>query len=68
MVGLRVRPLGLPRIISVTDLDNARSIALMKRLGLSFVEDTEIVDDGLTFDGVLYALTSDQWADQEASG
>ena len=60
--------LRLPRIISVTDLDNARSIALMKRLGMSFVENTEIVDDGMTFDGVLYAITSDQWADQQASG
>jgi len=60
--------LRLPRIISVTDLDNARSIALMKRLGMSFVENTEIVDDGMTFDGVLYAMTSDQWAVQQASG
>lgn len=60
--------LALPRIISLTDHDNARSIALMERLGMSFVLNTEIVDDGMTFDGVLYAMTSHQWAAQQKSG
>ncbi len=67
-LGYGFTTLRLPRIISVTDLDNVRSIALMKRLGMSFVENTVIVDDGTTFDGVLYAMTSHQWADQQTSG
>lgn len=67
-LGYGFTTLALPRIISVTDLANERSISLMKRLGMSFVENTVIVDEGMTFDGVLYAMTSHRWADQQASG
>lgn len=67
-LGYGFTELGLPRIISVTDLDNVRSIDLMKRLGMSFVENSVIVDDGMTFDGVLYAMASHQWAGHQTSG
>ncbi len=53
--------LEVPKIISITDLDNTRSLAVMRRLGMTFVEQTTMVDDGLTFDAVVYALTADQW-------
>ncbi len=53
--------LSLPRIISITDTDNVRSLAVMRRLGLTFDHEAQIVDDGQTFDAVVYALTADDW-------
>jgi RimJ/RimL family protein N-acetyltransferase len=60
--------LGLPRVISMTDHDNVRSIAVMQRLGMTFVEATTIVDDGQTFDAVLYELSAKQWAEDNQGG
>ncbi len=53
--------LGLDRIISVTDEPNVRSLAVMARLGLTFLETDRITDNGETFDAVVYAITADQW-------
>ena len=53
--------LGLPRIISVTDEPNVRSLAVMRRLGLTFLETDRITDNGETFDAVVYAITAEEW-------
>jgi RimJ/RimL family protein N-acetyltransferase len=54
--------LGLERIISVTDEPNVRSLAVMRRLGLSFLENDRIEDNGTWFDAVVYAITREEWA------
>jgi RimJ/RimL family protein N-acetyltransferase len=58
--------LALPRIISMTDHDNVRSLAVMERLGLTFDHAGQIVDDGQTFDAVVYAITADDWRSSRA--
>lgn len=58
--------LGLPRIISVTDEPNVRSLAVMKRLGLTFLENDQITDNGETFDAVVYAITAEEWRRRRA--
>ena len=55
--------LGLERIISVTDEPNVRSLAVMRRLGLTFLENDRIQDNGMWFDAVVYALTRSEWAE-----
>ena len=54
--------LDLPRIISTTDEPNLRSLAVMRRLGFTFLENDRIEDNGQWFDAVVYALTRSQWA------
>jgi RimJ/RimL family protein N-acetyltransferase len=56
--------LGAPRVISMADIDppNERSIAVMRRLGLTFDHEAEVLDDGLAFSVVVYAITAEQWA------
>ena len=54
-------PLGLPRVISITEEDNRRSLAVMRRLGMVFDHQAEVVDDGQTFQAVVYSVTADQW-------
>jgi RimJ/RimL family protein N-acetyltransferase len=53
--------LGLPRIISVTDPANKRSVAVMHRLGMVFDHHAELEYEGSTFLAVVHALTADQW-------
>lgn len=55
------KKLALPRIISMTDTANVRSLAVMRRLGMTFDHESEIVDDGMTFQAVVYSLTSQAW-------
>ena len=55
--------LGLDRIISMTDETNVRSLAVMRRLGLTYLENDVITDNGVTFDSVIYAITKSQWAE-----
>ncbi|HST67281.1 MAG TPA: GNAT family N-acetyltransferase [Mycobacteriales bacterium] len=52
---------GLERIISVTDPPNVRSLAVMRRLGLTFLENDRIQDNGTWFDAVVYAMTRAEW-------
>jgi RimJ/RimL family protein N-acetyltransferase len=59
------RTLGLPRIISVTDEPNVRSLAVMRRLGLTFLENDRIQDNGVWFDAVVYAITAAEWTRSE---
>jgi len=55
-------PVGLPRVISITDRPNLRSLAVMRRLGMVFDHEAEVEDNGVTFQAVIYAITADQWA------
>jgi len=52
---------GLPRIISTTDHDNLRSQGVMRRLGMRFVREAHMVDDGVEFDAVVWAVDVDEW-------
>jgi RimJ/RimL family protein N-acetyltransferase len=54
-------PLGLPRVISITDPPNERSLAVMRRLGMQFDHAADIVDDGTTFAAVIYSVDAGQW-------
>ncbi len=57
--------LGVPRLISVTDLPNARSIAVMRRLGMVFDHEAELEDEaevgGERFRAVIHSITAEQW-------
>ena len=53
--------LDLSRVISITDLGNTRSLAVMHGLGMVFDHEAEVEDDGLTFQCVVYSLTAEQW-------
>jgi RimJ/RimL family protein N-acetyltransferase/trans-aconitate methyltransferase len=58
--------LQLPRVISMTDPPNLRSLAVMRRLGMVFDHEAEIEDMGMVFQVVVYAITSDQWRSRVA--
>ncbi len=62
-LGYGFSTLGLDRIISVTDEPNVRSLAVMRRLGLRFLENDRIQDNGTWFDAVVYAITASEWAE-----
>ena len=53
--------LHLPRVISMTDPPNLRSLAVMRRLGMTFDHEAEIEDMGMVFQAVVYAITAEQW-------
>jgi RimJ/RimL family protein N-acetyltransferase len=53
--------LGLPRIISVTDPPNLRSLAVMHRLGMRVDHYAELEYEGSVFRAVIHAMTADQW-------
>jgi hypothetical protein len=49
--------LGLPRVISITEPANLRSLAVMGRLGMVFDHQAEVEEDGVVFQAVVYAIT-----------
>jgi RimJ/RimL family protein N-acetyltransferase len=53
--------LGLPRVISITEPPNLRSLAVMRRLGMVFDHQAEVEEDGVVFQAVVYAITDGQW-------
>lgn len=55
------RRLGLPRVIAITERTNRRSLAVMQRLGMTFDHAARVVDGGVEFDAVVYAIGADQW-------
>ena len=55
--GFRVK--GLHRIISITETVNTRSLAVMKRLGMTFDHEARITEEGMEFDVVVYAIDAD---------
>jgi RimJ/RimL family protein N-acetyltransferase len=58
--------LGVPRVISITDPPNARSLAVMRRLGMVFDHAAKVEDEGVVFDAVVYSITADQWRTHRA--
>ena len=56
--------LGLPRIISITDTPNERSLAVMRRLGMTFDHAAQIEDEGEVFDAVIYSITAERWRER----
>jgi RimJ/RimL family protein N-acetyltransferase len=58
--------LGLPRVISITDPPNVRSLAVMHRLGMVFDHEAEVEDEGVLFQAVVYAITAAQWRSRAA--
>ena len=61
-------PLGLPRVISITDRPNVRSLAVMARLGMTFDHEAEVVDDGIVFQAVVYSISRDRWLGRAGGG
>ncbi|MEP6757938.1 MAG: GNAT family N-acetyltransferase [Actinomycetota bacterium] len=57
-------PLGLDRVISITDPPNVRSLAVMRRLGMSFDHEAQIEDEGIVFDAVVHAITAERWRER----
>jgi RimJ/RimL family protein N-acetyltransferase len=53
--------LDLPRVISISELSNERSLAVMRRLGMVFDHEAEVEDDGVPFHAVVYSVTHEQW-------
>jgi RimJ/RimL family protein N-acetyltransferase len=49
-----------PRIISITDRPNVRSLAVMRRLGMKFDHEAAVKDDGVDYQAVIHVLTADQ--------
>jgi RimJ/RimL family protein N-acetyltransferase len=58
--------LNLPRVISVTDEPNKRSIAVMQRLGMTVDHYATLEEDGHTFEAVVHAITRQQWEQHRA--
>ena len=54
-------PLGLERVISITDKPNERSLAVMRRLGMTFDHEAQVEDEGIVFDAVVYSITAERW-------
>lgn len=52
---------GRNRIISMADVPNARSIAVMQRLGMTFDHEARLRDGEDEFDAAIYAITVERW-------
>ncbi len=61
------RVLGAPRVISVTDVPNRRSIAVMERIGLTLDHHAELTDESGSFPAVIYSMNLAQWAEKARS-
>ncbi len=53
--------LNVARLISVADVPNLRSIAVMKRLGMTFDHEADLEEDGEQFRAVVHSITAEQW-------
>ena len=59
--------LNLPRVISVTEEVNTRSIAVMQRLGMTVDHYATLEEGGQTFEAVVHAITKEQWERKRAA-
>ena len=53
--------MSLPRVISVTQPENLRSLAVMRRLGMTFDHEADLEADEDRFHAVVYAITTEGW-------
>ncbi len=53
--------LRVPRVISITDRPNVRSLAVMRRLGMSLDHEAVVEDDGVLFEALIHVTTQEQW-------
>jgi RimJ/RimL family protein N-acetyltransferase len=53
--------LGLDHVISITERNNARSLAVMARLGLAFHHEAQVRDGNEVFDAVIHETTRERW-------
>jgi RimJ/RimL family protein N-acetyltransferase len=53
--------LQVPRVISITDRPNVRSLAVMQRLGMTLDHEADVEDDGIMFHALIHTLTADRW-------
>ena len=60
-IGHAFSTLGAARVISVSDVPNQRSIAVMQRLGMKQHELTELEIDGDKFEAVIYAINAGEF-------
>lgn len=60
--------LGLPRVISVADVPNARSVAVMQRLGMRRDHEADLEDEDGPFRAVVHVLTRADWQRSRAAG
>ncbi len=51
----------LPSVISTTDEQNARSIGVMERLGMTFDHRARIEEEGMEFDVVVHRINANEW-------
>jgi RimJ/RimL family protein N-acetyltransferase len=58
-------PLELPRVISITEPENIRSLAVMRRLGMTFDHEAELEDGGEPFQAVVYSITAETWSSRK---
>jgi RimJ/RimL family protein N-acetyltransferase len=64
-LGYAFTTLDVPRVISIADVPNTRSIAVMTRLGMTFEHEARLEEDGVEFDATVYAITAQQWRGRE---
>lgn len=55
-----VEMLGVPRVISITDAPNVRSLAVMRRLGMTVDHEAEVQEDGERFAALVHVVTARQ--------
>jgi RimJ/RimL family protein N-acetyltransferase len=53
--------LRVPRVISITDGPNVRSLAVMQRLGMTLDHEALVEDDGVMFQALIHVTTQEQW-------
>ena len=53
--------IGRDRVIAMADVPNHRSIAVMRRLGMSFDHEARLRDGDDEFDAAIYAITRTAW-------
>ena len=66
-IGQALGPLAYPRVLAVTDVPNARSCAVMERVGMTLDHEADLVIEGEPLRAVVYAMTKERWQSLDAS-
>jgi RimJ/RimL family protein N-acetyltransferase len=53
--------MGLPRVISIAEPENVRSLAVMRRLGMTLDHEADLEDGGDRFHALVYSITAGRW-------